>query len=91
MVKNAAEAIGEGGTITLRLGSDNGHRWVEVEDSGDGISAEARAQLFTPFFTTKEDGRGLGLTVVKEVLSRHGFSFSLENAEAGGARFRIEM
>lgn len=91
VVKNAAEAIGQDGTITLRLGRGNGHCWVEVEDTGDGIPEEAVQQLFTPFFTTKEDGCGLGLTVVKEILSRHGFAFSLENDEGGGARFRIEL
>ena len=91
VVKNAAEAIGKDGAITLRVGRKNGHVWVEIEDTGGGIAPEVGSQLFTPFFTTKEDGCGLGLTVVKEVLGRHGFEFSLENATAGGARFRIEL
>lgn len=91
VVKNAAEAIGENGTITLRLGRDNGHGWIEIEDSGGGIAPEVGAQLFTPFFTTKDNGRGLGLTVVKEVLSRHGFAFALNNSDTGGARFRVVL
>ncbi len=105
VVKNAAEAIGEQGVITLRFGplpvtksstgrgsnGTLGRCWIEIEDTGEGIGPEVGTQLFTPFFTTKEDGCGLGLTLVKEVLSRHGFGFSLESAEGGGARFRIEM
>ncbi len=91
IVKNAGEAIGEHGAITLRIGETSGRHWIEVEDTGEGISPEVGPQLFAPFFTTKEGGCGLGLTLVKEVLSRHGFGFSLETASAGGARFRIEM
>ena len=64
--------------MTLRLGSDrlDGRRrrpWVEIEDDGRGIPAADRGQLFTPFFTTKDNGCGLGLTVVKEILTRRGF------------------
>jgi two-component system nitrogen regulation sensor histidine kinase NtrY len=89
LIKNAAEAIDEDGRVTLRSGRDGWHGWLEVEDTGPGIAPEAREELFTPFFTTKADGCGLGLMVVKEVLSGHGFAFSLENTAAGGARFRI--
>ncbi len=91
VLKNAAEAAGAGGAITLRLGRDEGRAWIEIEDSGCGIEPEVSSQLFTPFFTTKKNGRGLGLTLVKEVLNRHGFEFSLTNAVAGGARFRIDL
>ena len=58
---------------------------------GPGISETDRAQLFTPFFTTKRDGRGIGLTVVQEILANHGFAFSLENRSEGGAEFTIRL
>ncbi|MEM7588156.1 MAG: ATP-binding protein, partial [Acidobacteriota bacterium] len=94
IVKNAAESIGRDGAITLRSGAspspDRSGVWIEIEDTGTGIDPEVAEQLFTPFFTTRDDGCGLGLTLVKEVLSRHEFGFSLESVE-GGARFRIEM
>lgn len=89
LLKNAAEAIGERGTVTLRTGCEGLNSWLEVEDTGPGIAPEVREELFTPFFTTKADGCGLGLMVVKEVLAGHGFSFSLENSPNGGARFRV--
>ena len=90
LLKNAAEAIDGTGTVTVRTGVDDGRGWFEIEDSGAGIPEAVERQLFTPFFTTKKDGCGLGLTLVKEILSGHGFPFTLENVP-GGARFRVEL
>jgi nitrogen fixation/metabolism regulation signal transduction histidine kinase len=87
--KNALEAIGERGTITLRLGQQNQPSVVIVEDSGCGISDDARAHLFTPFFSTKENGQGIGLTLVQEILDQHGFEFSLESKAGEPTRFTI--
>jgi two-component system nitrogen regulation sensor histidine kinase NtrY len=85
VLKNAMESIGEDGRIALRL--DRGS--LAVRDSGPGIPEEVRSLLFTPFFSTKRNGRGLGLTLVQEILSAHGFAFSLEAGEGGGAEFRV--
>lgn len=89
VVKNAMEAIGEGGHITLALRSERGHVELEISDSGPGLPDAVRGHLFTPFFSTKKDGRGLGLTVVREILVQHRFEFGLDNADGGGARFRL--
>jgi two-component system nitrogen regulation sensor histidine kinase NtrY len=88
VLKNAQESIGEDGTITLRL-SDQGRPSLSITDSGPGIPEDVRALLFTPFFSTKRNGRGLGLTLVQEILSAHGFEFSLGAGEGGGAEFRV--
>ena len=48
-----------------------------------------RAHLFTPFFSTKESGQGIGLTLVQEILTRHGFAFTLDGPEGGPTRFTI--
>lgn len=80
VLKNAMEAIGEDGRITLCLGADH----LAVRDSGPGIPGDVGPLLFTPFFSTKRDGRGLGLTLVREILTHHGFSFHLMNWEGGG-------
>jgi two-component system, NtrC family, nitrogen regulation sensor histidine kinase NtrY len=85
VIRNAAEAIGEQGRVMISIG-DTG---LSVADSGSGISDQVRAELFNPFFSTKRDGRGLGLTVVHEILSNHGFACSLANRPEGGAEFRI--
>jgi len=92
VVKNAAEAIesaGGPGEILVRGGRQGRRGFLSVADSGPGLSNEVRDQLFTPFYTTRESGQGIGLTMVQEILLAHGFDFSLENREAGGAEFTI--
>jgi two-component system, NtrC family, nitrogen regulation sensor histidine kinase NtrY len=88
VVKNAAEAIGEGGTITARLGRAP-RPFVAIEDTGPGIAAEARAHLFTPFFSTKEKGQGIGLMLIQQILVQHRFEYALEAPPGGPTRFTV--
>jgi two-component system, NtrC family, nitrogen regulation sensor histidine kinase NtrY len=85
LFRNAIEAVGREGTIHTSFNDGV----LSILDSGPGISEATRSELFTPFFTTKRDGRGLGLTIVQEILANHGFAYSLANAEGGGAEFRV--
>lgn len=88
--KNAIEAIGEHGAIGLRLERDGGRTRLGIADSGPGIPEAVRPLLFTPFFSTKRDGRGLGLTLIREILTQHGCDFGLEDrAPLVGARWWI--
>jgi nitrogen fixation/metabolism regulation signal transduction histidine kinase len=89
VVKNAVEAAGDRGTIAIRVAAGNGRPSVVIEDSGPGLSAEARTNLFTPFFSTKPNGQGIGLTLVQEILSAHGFAYALESAPGEPTRFTI--
>jgi two-component system, NtrC family, nitrogen regulation sensor histidine kinase NtrY len=89
VIKNALEAIGRDGTVTIRLGARGPRPFVAIEDSGPGLPPEARANLFTPFFTTKENGQGLGLTLVREILDQHGFDYALESPPGGPTQFTI--
>lgn len=91
VLKNAIEAIGRDGTLTVRLVRRDGAPVVEVEDTGPGLSDEVRAHLFTPFFSTKEGGQGIGLTMVQEILTAHGFPFALEAAPGGPTTFTVTM
>lgn len=91
ILKNAVEAIGERGSVCVRLGSAGTRAFVEVEDSGPGVPDSVRAMLFTPFFTTKQNGQGIGLTMVQEILRRHGFEYALDGPEGGPTRFRIVL
>ncbi|HEX6861827.1 MAG TPA: ATP-binding protein [Thermoanaerobaculia bacterium] len=90
VLKNAVESIGEDGTIALSLTS-RPRPVLSIEDSGPGIPEDVQPLLFTPFFSTKKNGRGLGLTLVQEILSAHGFEFSLGRGKGGGAEFRVEL
>ncbi|MEY2549679.1 MAG: two-component system, NtrC family, nitrogen regulation sensor histidine kinase NtrY [Verrucomicrobiota bacterium] len=85
VIRNAMESIREDGEIAVSF-SD---RVLAIADTGRGIDPAARDELFTPFFTTKRDGRGLGLTIVSEILNNHRLPFSLQNREGGGAEFRV--
>jgi two-component system, NtrC family, nitrogen regulation sensor histidine kinase NtrY len=87
--KNALEAAGAGGRVLIRVVSRGGRVALEVEDSGPGIPPEAAAQIFTPFFSTKEQGQGLGLTLVQEILRQHSCEFALEGPPGGPTRFSI--
>lgn len=87
LFRNAIEAIRRDGELRISLADGV----LTIADSGPGIAESVRSELFTPFFTTKRDGRGLGLTIVQEILSNHGFSYSLENGAGGGAVFRVEF
>jgi two-component system, NtrC family, nitrogen regulation sensor histidine kinase NtrY len=89
VIKNALEAIGRDGVVTLRLGMRGPRPYVAVEDTGPGLPPETRANLFTPFFTTKENGQGLGLTLVREILDQHRFDYALEAPPGGPTQFTI--
>lgn len=89
VLKNAMEATGEGGRIRVSLWREEGKTELAVRDSGPGIAPQARDRLFTPFFSTKRDGLGLGLTLVAEVLAQHRCAFDLKDADGGGAEFRL--
>lgn len=86
IIKNAAESIETDGEITIRTLSPS---TLEVVDNGKGISKETETKLFSPFFSTKPNGQGIGLIFIREVLMRHGCTFSLRTYDDGLTRFRI--
>lgn len=89
ILKNSTEAIDGTGTITIRFGRLNRRDFVAIEDTGGGISEEVRQNLFTPFFSTKEHGQGIGLTLCQEILMQHRFEFSLESTADRMTRFTV--
>ena len=93
IIKNAAESIEESGEAADRQGEITvrtiAPASIEIVDNGPGISKETEAKLFSPFFSTKPNGQGIGLVFIREVLSRHGCTFSLRTYNDGLTRFRI--
>ena len=87
IIKNAAESIGEKGCITIRTSASR--LMLEIGDTGQGISKETETMLFTPFFSTKPNGQGIGLIFIREVLMKHNCNFSLRTYPDGITRFRI--
>jgi two-component system NtrC family sensor kinase len=91
LVKNAAEAAGPGGRVAVRIEGGPEAVRLAVEDSGPGLSPEARARLFEPFFTTKGTGTGLGLAVSQGIVRAHGGDLGVEENPGGGARFVVTL
>lgn len=89
IIKNAAESIGQGGDIFIRTSVSP--VMLEIADTGKGISKEVETKLFSPFFSTKPHGQGIGLIFIREVLTRHGCTFSLRTYPDGLTRFRISF
>jgi nitrogen fixation/metabolism regulation signal transduction histidine kinase len=89
VVKNAIESIEEKGTITFEANFQK--RSLTITDTGKGISAHIAENLFSPFFSTKKDGQGIGLTLVREILLNHGFEFSLKTVAEKQTEFLIRF
>ena len=86
LVRNAIEALGEAdaGVITLSAQQDGGHVVIAVVDNGLGIAMDQREKVFVPFFTTKRQGSGVGLTLVRQIATLHGASVSIGDTPGGG-------
>jgi two-component system sensor histidine kinase PilS (NtrC family) len=95
LLGNAAQAIrdaGRGSSVTVSCAAlPAGGATLAVDDDGPGIPQEALGQLFTPFFTTKATGTGLGLAVVQRIVDAHGGSVSVDSSPGGGARFAVRL
>jgi two-component system nitrogen regulation sensor histidine kinase NtrY len=78
-----------GGYIHLALAGEAGATRLSVIDSGNGLGEASARQLFTPFFSTRKGGQGIGLVFVREVLNRHGFAYRLAPGGEGETRFDI--
>ncbi|MBR4856492.1 MAG: ATP-binding protein, partial [Bacteroidaceae bacterium] len=92
LLKNAAESGGEKIELTAQLSSDN--RWIviAVKDDGGGILPEAMERLFTPFFTTKPGGQGIGLAVCRQIVSKHGGTISAKSMpDVNGSVFTVRL
>ena len=93
LVVNAIEAQPEGGCVRVRLANGGSQLDIFVEDDGPGISPDARAKIFQPFFTTKASGTGLGLAIVARRVSEMGGTIACESpiTEGRGTRVRVSL
>jgi two-component system nitrogen regulation sensor histidine kinase NtrY len=91
IILNAIEAMPDGGTINLRGNCHQDSVRIEVADTGSGLAPEQSAQLFTPYYTSKPHGTGLGLPIVQSIVSDHGGRISAVSEPGRGTTFIIEL
>ncbi|MBN1766186.1 MAG: GHKL domain-containing protein [Sedimentisphaerales bacterium] len=93
LIKNAFDAMSQGGTLTIKTGRDENNLLMEFSDTGSGLSREVQDKLFEPFFTTKDTGKGtgLGLAICKDIIERYNGQIFACNRPQGGATFTISI
>ncbi|MFW6343309.1 MAG: two-component system sensor histidine kinase NtrB [Sediminispirochaetaceae bacterium] len=91
IVKNGIAAMEGGGVLTISTREDEGYVHTDISDTGVGISDEKITKIFEPYYTTKDFGSGLGLTVVYKVVREHGGEISVQSQEGEGTTFTISL
>ena len=86
---NAIQAIGQHGVISVTASESGAGVKISVTDSGKGIAADQHEAIFTPYFTTKAEGTGLGLTVVHNIVEQHGGTIQVASQEGKGSTFTL--
>src|SRR6266700_1229668 len=91
LLRNASEAMQGCGAIDVAVTRDGGGLVVTIADHGPGVPAELRQHVFEPYFTTKQDGTGLGLALVRQTIEAHNGSITVAETPGGGATFSIVL
>jgi signal transduction histidine kinase len=91
LLRNASEAMGGRGSIDVSVSRDGAGLAVTIADHGAGIPDDLRQRVFEPYFTTKPDGTGLGLALVRQTIEAHNGSITVAETPGGGATFSIVL
>ncbi len=91
LIKNAMEAAAENKSPQIRIeaGKKKGGQVITVWDNGEGIAPEAINEIFVPFYTTKKGGSGIGLSISRQIMNRHGGTLSVESGNEKGTTFTL--
>lgn len=91
LMLNGIDAMREGADLTVWTTVHSPDVWIGVRDTGPGVPEDIRAEIFRPFYTTKNQGSGLGLPISRQIVERHGGRLRLEETPGGGATFIVEL
>ena len=91
IVKNALEAMKDGGSLDIEIAADDNNVYTSFRDSGAGISDAALARIFEPYRTTKAKGNGLGLMICRRIVRAHGGDIDVESKSGAGTKFTVTL
>ncbi|WP_141771544.1 ATP-binding protein, partial [Bacillus licheniformis] len=89
LIKNGIEAMPDGGKITISSKAEGDYVKISIKDEGGGISQADLAKLGEPFFSTKEEGTGLGLTICLNIIGAHNGEMKIDSKLGEGSTFHI--
>lgn len=91
IIRNAIQAIGKDGLLSIQMEHKENHLIISFTDNGSGIAAKDLPHVFQPYFTTKNDGHGLGLLIVQRIIREHGGELELESEKSRGTTVRVKL
>jgi len=92
LISNAVQVMEDsGGLIVVETATDNGFVSVSVHDNGPGIAPEDQSKVFDPFYSTRSEGTGLGLTMVHRIVDEHSGHIEVESESGAGTRFTVSL
>ncbi len=91
LMLNAVQAMSTGGRLTISTGTNDGHLWMAIRDTGTGMTPEQIKQIFEPFNTTKSRGLGLGMPYAQKIIQQHGGQIVVESRPGHGTEVKIEL
>ena len=91
LVKNAIEAMPNGGTVEINSKQANGSVDITFADTGTGIPEDVLPKIFSPLFTTKAQGMGFGLAICKRIIEAHGGTIKVETEKCKGTTFEVSL
>ena len=91
IIKNAHEAMQEGGTLRIQARSDDDYFYIIFADTGEGIDKEDLASVFQPYYSTKSSGSGLGLMIVNRILREHGGQVAIDSKSGVGTAITLKF
>jgi two-component system, NtrC family, sensor kinase len=91
LLLNAVQAIDGPGTVTVKVGSQHDCATVTVSDTGRGMTEQEQAQIFRPFFTTRSNGTGLGLSLVRRIIEEHLGNIAVTSSPGQGSTFEVQL
>ena len=91
VLKNAQEAVPNGGDIAVNISCDDTLVTITIQDNGPGMTEQVMEKIFDPFFTTKDHGTGLGLSYTHMIIEKHGGTIRVDSQQGHGTKFIISL